>query len=492
MSSMYSLSQTVMPVPCKGSLQAKVATANLRYDRVKRITPSNQDIPAGFCSYSVEQQPRYLPAGWSPHIQPEGQRYFACDSALHVVTEANLYLPEIQDRIEYWTREVNTRLAERKIGLPESAELFLELDEYSDSCFYYLVDHAFRVIFWLEPTTTTMLYLMPSVSLSHLRLALEEQYWSHLEFYPSHRIERLSLRLPELINVFLHAQVDTMTSNVSTFPYNAADCEKFLGILKTIQDEKTVIDGYSVCTLARLWIMVLHNQHQTHHGEEVARLSRDQQILESSTPTRRRWLYAPLRHLLFKIPAYYEDRLEDLFTDRIVYIHQWRDFMGECREEWKQYGSWTLALLLFNALLLIAPGTSTLVAVASMFVCNLAIVSAAALFVKHQRLTTYIASDLATHLKDEQHDVTGFQSYAIQLSLPKALFIWAIVISSTQALFWLQSATNGFVPAALVAAAAAFCVLCRACTLVRSCVASLTSICSRRGEERKDIFLTLA
>jgi len=55
-------------------------------------------------------------------------------------------------------------------------------------------------------------------------------------------------------------------------------------------------------------------------------------------------------------------------VDNIVYIHQWRDFLKECREEWTLYGSWALALLLFDALLLMAPGTSTLVAIASIIV----------------------------------------------------------------------------------------------------------------------------
>ncbi|OCH85542.1 hypothetical protein OBBRIDRAFT_798038 [Obba rivulosa] len=474
-----------MSAPSNVSLHPILASANYRYDLGKRVKPIHHNISAGHLSYCAEQEPQYLPPGWSAHVQPEGQQYFACDATLHVVTEANLHSPEIQQRIEHWIQEVHARIAEQKISLPESAELFLQLGEHPDSCSYYLVDHATRVIFWLEPTTTSALYLMPSVSLAHLRFALEEQYWTHLEFFPSHRIARLSLRLPELTSVFFHGQVDTMTSNVSTFPYNAADCEKILGVLRAMKDDKAVIDGYNVCTLARLWVMVIHVQHETHRGEAVARLSRDQQILESSTAARRRWLYAPLRLLLFKVPAYYEDRLDDVYTDSIVYLHQWRAFMGECREEWKQYGSWALTLLLFNALLLVAPGTSTPVAAASMFICNVAIVSAAGLFVKHQRLsTTLLASELAEYLKTERHEVAGFQSYAVQLSLPKALFLWATLISSTQALFWLQSATNGYVPAALVVSVTAFWALCQMCTLVQSGVTSLKSICSRRRAEQ--------
>ncbi|EMD35463.1 hypothetical protein CERSUDRAFT_116212 [Gelatoporia subvermispora B] len=425
----------------RGSLQATLATATRRYDHGRRVTPTNQGIPAGFGSFA-EPEPPYLPPNWSAHTQSEGQQYYACDTSLSIVTEADLTRPSVQKELEYWIQVVNTRLLENKISLPEGCELFLDLDEDSDSCFYYLANHVTRVLFWLEESSTDVLDLMPSVSPSHLRLALEEQYWSHIEFFPSHRINRLSPRLPELINVFMHAQIDTMTSNVSTSPYNTADCKQILKVLVAMRGEKTVIDRFSICTIARLWVMIIHNQHQTHFGQDVARLSRDQRILESSTPTGRRWLYTPARNLLFKIPAYCEERLDNAFVDKIVYIHEWRNLIGDLQQEWKQYGSWALGLLLFNALLIAAPNASSMVASVSMFVCNLAVVSAVALFVKHQRLATQTACDVAMHLNNEYHDTTGFQSYAIQLSLPKALCLWAALISSSQAFFCLSAITG--------------------------------------------------
>jgi len=173
-------------------------------------------------------------------------------------------------------------------------------------------------------------------------------------------------------------------------------------------------------------------------------------------------------------------------VDNIVYIHQWRDFLKECREEWTLYGSWALALLLFDALLLMAPGTSTLVAIASIIVCNLAALSAVSLLVKHQRLMSDIAPDLAMHLKDAKHETSGFQSYAVQLSLPKALFLWAIAISSTQALFWLRNATNVYVPAGLVAVVVIVWLLGRAVGLLQAYTVSLRNAYSGFRGGQKD------
>lgn len=168
-------------------------------------------------------RPEYLPLHWSAYTQPEGSRYFLRDGAIPVVTEANIRLAEVHAKIEYWIREIETRVSEGKISLAENAELYLDLEEQSDSCLYYFVDHTNCVLFWLELLTSDTLSLMPSVSASHFRtylpyvkyrqhsvsetgLALQEQYWSHVEFFPSHRIAKQSLQLSQLINIFLYAK----------------------------------------------------------------------------------------------------------------------------------------------------------------------------------------------------------------------------------------------------------------------------------------------
>jgi hypothetical protein len=54
--------------------------------------------------------------------------------------------------------------------MPNTVELFLQLDEESNSCEYYFVDHASRTEFWFEPLPTNLLDLPPAVSPSHLRM----------------------------------------------------------------------------------------------------------------------------------------------------------------------------------------------------------------------------------------------------------------------------------------------------------------------------------
>ena len=58
--------------------------------------------------------------------------------------------------------------AAQGIQLSLSSELYLELDDSTDSCKYYILDHATRSIFWLDGGNTQELELSPVSSTDHL------------------------------------------------------------------------------------------------------------------------------------------------------------------------------------------------------------------------------------------------------------------------------------------------------------------------------------
>lgn len=82
-----------------------------------------------------------------------------------------------------------------------------------------------------------------------LGLALETQYWLHVEYFPSHGVAGQNLSINELIDVYAQAQtgtlatirdraavdlgLDQLTSSTSTFPRTAKECKEFVKILKT-------------------------------------------------------------------------------------------------------------------------------------------------------------------------------------------------------------------------------------------------------------------
>ena len=154
-----------------------------------KLSPGNLVIPAGRFSYAKEPEcalsttsmtrrranrfaipsrPPYLPHGWTVHIQPEGQVYFACESKPRIVTDAHMYSEVAREHVLRCAITVFKTLESKNILLPESAEVYLMPLDYDDACMYYFVDHASRSLFWLEEIEVADLGLVEVISESHL------------------------------------------------------------------------------------------------------------------------------------------------------------------------------------------------------------------------------------------------------------------------------------------------------------------------------------
>lgn len=88
---------------------------------------------------------------------------------------------------------------------------------------------------------------------------LQEQYWTHVEQFPSHRFESLNLAVDELIAIFIHGEGDQMTSVGSTFAYTAKQAKQYTRILKDAREHLAYAP--SVCIIARLWGVVGEFDH---------------------------------------------------------------------------------------------------------------------------------------------------------------------------------------------------------------------------------------
>ncbi len=83
---------------------------------------------------------------------------------------------------------------------------------------------------------------------------LGDMYWQHVEQFPSHSPNGLSLAIDDLISIFIHGQGDHMTSENSTFPYVAKECKNFIRVL---EGAKQRLDHPgSICIVARLWSVI--------------------------------------------------------------------------------------------------------------------------------------------------------------------------------------------------------------------------------------------
>ncbi|KAI0631097.1 hypothetical protein C8Q77DRAFT_1062486 [Trametes polyzona] len=419
-----------------------------RYGNRKMSKPSNMVIKPGQFSYAGESEIRYLPLGWSSHVQPEGQLYFSRDSSPRIVTDAYIYCAVIQQKVLSFAAVVAKVLDAKHISLPDSAEVYLWPSDIEDECHYYVVDHTSQTMFWFEEVDLDQLCIPDVVSESHLRAALGDLYWQHVEQFPSHCPVGLSLAVDDLIAIFIHGQGDHMTSANSTFPYVAKECKNFIRILEGAQQRLS--QPSSICVVARLWSIISRHRLQTHYAQERARLSRDQLILALPETPRGR-VFAATSRLLFGLPEAYAGKLDRLYNDEIVYVQPWREFMGQCREEWQRYLSWSLGLAIINALALALSPLSTAIASISLGCCALGVIAGLVLLLRYDDAHSWCADQAAIFLASAKEASPGFRRAGLAFSAPRAVFVWAALIASAQALYWLQRATNVFVLAAAVA-----------------------------------------
>ncbi|KAG6855757.1 hypothetical protein H0H87_011249 [Tephrocybe sp. NHM501043] len=185
-----------------GDIRYTTSKQTGRYDEGIRVVPRNITVDAGMF-FSFKHPVPYLPPQWSAHIHPEGQMYFYKDAAIRVVTEANINDPKVLAKVEYWVQVVEKLLPQKGLALTENVELLIQID--GNDCFHYFIDHQSQTIFWMEPLETDEMGIEPVASPAHLRLALQEFYWTHVEFFPAHVKDLAPNVLEELIGVFSHA-----------------------------------------------------------------------------------------------------------------------------------------------------------------------------------------------------------------------------------------------------------------------------------------------
>ncbi|KAF8814750.1 hypothetical protein BYT27DRAFT_6959207 [Phlegmacium glaucopus] len=415
----------------EGTLYPILAQHTARYDVVKSVRRKSAIIKSGMFQSSRNPSPTYMPPQWSAYIHPEGKAYFCRHFGLHIVTEAYMYDPSIAEKVCAWATEVERQAEIQGLELDGNVELFLEIDD--DDCSYYLIDRATETLFWLTEYTTGELGLKSVVSDSHLKLLLEAQYWSHIENFCMHFGGLPPKAIDDLILVFLHALADNLTSNLSTFPYTTAQCEKFLELLKFSRDR--IHEGHVVAYVGRIWSIILYNRYETHYGEEQSRLSRDCAILVDKSKEVQ-WTRPLLSLLSLQTSDRYLTALDALYVDQYVYGHAWTTFMGTCLKTWRQDCCTSVILLLLHIVCLFQHVSSYL-AYASSIMASTSLLTGILLLHRHEGMDNAEAHQAQTYLNGVRSDRFKFQGVALAYSLPRvfslvgfvALFCqWAVLI----------------------------------------------------------------
>ncbi|KAI9458593.1 hypothetical protein BJY52DRAFT_1268512 [Lactarius psammicola] len=359
-------------------------------------------VPFGANLLSV---PSFQFQGWTISAHPEGNPYahIKVPARITVVTEAHIFGPGVVEQFNAWLSFICNMMTERHVHFPETSHLFLKIHKDSDSCNYYFADHTPRTVFWLHTLDTVGVRSQHSFTNSHLRYALEENYWIRVEMFPEAATQYSVQALNELQVVFSHARADAPTSDTSTFPYTAKQREEIAGVLERNKDR--TYSSYVITYVARLWTTVASHR-LNHFGEDHCRLS-----------------FA---------------RFKNLWVDQLISTSCWREHISDTVEELKQMVSSMLALLIANVLM---TPMSSLPAFSSpsLLLCLLCLVKALFLMQEQRKLlSTNAAAAAAVHL-DNPNTSYRFRQIATIHSLPQALFTWALPLFAMQS-FWMTFA----------------------------------------------------
>ncbi|KAJ7860901.1 hypothetical protein B0H13DRAFT_2073271 [Mycena leptocephala] len=223
----------------------------------------------------------------------------------------------------------------------------------NDECGYYFVDHSKRVIFWLDVFDISTLQVwdfVPGIETSsHVKMALEIEYWMHYEYFPV-SMPMSSRALRELRDTIIYSVGDAMTSPTTTLAYPADYLFRMLTLTTEMSRELTSANGEStlvnmnhgsIAVLARFMKEFARKQFFNFHGEKTARLNNDQSVYGYNP--KRTYLITLISPLLFNAPLHHLRTMEIANMDQLINFSSWHQLITRLRTEWQELVLYVLA-----------------------------------------------------------------------------------------------------------------------------------------------------
>ncbi|KAG2124706.1 hypothetical protein BD769DRAFT_863834 [Suillus cothurnatus] len=410
--------------------------------------------------------------GWEPLTHPEGALFFY-HSNHRVFTYANVRdyettvkMDDVAKKAYREARIVNAFLDR------SSVELVLEGMKGEDSKWgYYFADHDKRVIFWLKPHKSKE--LMGNVqgvnSASHIKYALESQYWKHVELFPNERFlpKDIVVRLKEIV---MYTQADSITSETCLTPLDSNEIASTLGLMDSLMSESfpnpdgsllIVILGsidqkheHSVWIVARFMGLFCFNNFVNFCGQPGARLDVGQSLYGDSDTQPKNIFFRVMNIILFGSLDAHSKALHMIWVDHTIVRQRWKDFINGLNNEWNGYTIFSTVMLAVDISFLAVPSVqkqpstilvsylSTLCAMGSLVV---SLILAAQ--VNDSRRNS--AESAASFMVTISHSMLGLESLALMLTLPYAFLLWAMTFFAV-ALLTIIVCTSGVVTVSIV------------------------------------------
>ncbi|KAG2128972.1 hypothetical protein DEU56DRAFT_915294 [Suillus clintonianus] len=422
----------------------------MRYDKYPTINPDVNkytEIEALMRDYSDKRQ--QVGGNWQSCIHPEGALYFH-DPTRGIYTDSILWGKRQSDMdscvdglLALMPPEV--QLDCNKIELV--VQLATNRETRASFCRYYIVDHDKHLLLWLHPLPTTKLFcgVQGVEKLSHIKYAVEHQYWQvchfprqHCEMYPNENLPATQL-LKELKAVVVHASAETITTDVSLSPFDGDELSKILDLIGQLQGKRKlddVADAHSICVIARFMRYFTRAKFFNFCGLPAARLDADQSVYKK---TKRSKLILALSWAfnvaLFGAPQSHMTELRRVWVDRSINSPRWKNFNSKLSSEWSgitMYSTVMVAVdvsfLAVPSVSLQSPGSVTIISTYLSIVCIVGSLVVSLFLTRQNRLYGQESADTAVQfLKKMTGSAFGTKAVATVHGLPYAMMLWGML-----------------------------------------------------------------
>ncbi|KAG2049530.1 hypothetical protein BDR06DRAFT_961313 [Suillus hirtellus] len=392
--------------------------------------------------------------GWESVVHPEGALYFY-DATRHVFTDANLRSKRLLKAVNHLAYQLLLKASDL---IDDSTHLVLELQAKEDACNYYFVQHNKRLLFWLQDFDEPICiyeHVKGVKSDTHIKIALEAQYWMHCELYPSNAPIQPQIAT-ELKHVLLHAHSDFLTSDTSVVPYDLSTLQsmldlsnnlvEYVGPLTPSSDECVELPAHLMCVLARLMRLFARSKFLNFHGQAGARLNANQSVYEVEESRQKGTFRLRLANVfLWGAPAAQYKFLRNTWVDNILNYPKWYRHINRLNGDWSNVAIFSTVMLAVDVSFLCAPGVISAAAVVIYLstICSVSsLVVSILLAVESRGWGTDSAKGAASFMARMIHTQSDVEALAIMYSLPYAYLIWGMFCFVTALGIYVFHSTN--------------------------------------------------
>ncbi|KIJ11345.1 hypothetical protein PAXINDRAFT_101701 [Paxillus involutus ATCC 200175] len=408
------------------------AQSVMRYNRKVRVRSSDSKytINPGTKEF-IDPQRRNI-GDWEPCVHPEGALYFRHPHK-RICTDANLYKHRNLDVITRCADQLFDWIKTGGLQFSESSELVLELMDDKRAniwrCGYYFVDHAYRCLFWVHPFQAEPIFgnVKGIKSPSHIKYAMEAQYWMHCELFPTQTISLLFWE--EIKLTLLHATAETITSDTSLAPFDREELSKMLELTNDLEGSVGAHHPHAVCVLARFARMFARTKFFNFCGQVGARLDTDQTVYYNRRQDRSFFL-AWVSPFLFGAPEIHARGLKTIWVDQLVNHISWKRFIDKLNSEWQEFTLYGTVVLNANVAFLgiqsINSTAKTLSYVST--VCSVGAVILGLLLARQHRTRGRDSAEEAVYFMTRMtYSMFGTETLAVLYSTPFGLLMWGMI-----------------------------------------------------------------